>query len=361
MSKFNIIKEYLKSVSFSSKHTPSIFFGNDESESMLSVNIDTQVTRAHESLYEVTITIKMTPRTRTKEVFNLECEYSSIVALTDTELSDDEVKYIMMVEIPHILYPIARNFIGNLTYNSGFPPIALQHFDFEKEYKKKMNEGVLVKDNVETIDITDVREKNFVTYDSIVEGFHDSEEGEEFVKTCVSQQMNPGLPFDETPMYKYLMRFIGAPDFNTPTFDDVEIAYELYETLFRLIATDKNVQWRLEEKNNCLELIVTYKSEFQEKAISEMTFSELENLMTSLIINSWVEYNVLLSNLFPEEKQTKIDDYIEDLGIQNMPTRQEYVEIFANFANSFILNIQLVNEWFTMLEDIDIQTMQYRF
>lgn len=360
MSNFNIIKEYLKSMAFTSPHTPSIFFGNEDAQSMLSVNIDTKYAGSSENIYDVTVAVSLSPKTKTKEVFHLDVEYSSIVTLNlSNEANEAEKRRVLMIEVPKTLYPIVRDVISQLTYRSGFPPVLLQYFDFEQNYLSKCSNSTIYNDldaNYSDLD-TDICEE--LSYETVVSKFTDTEEGKNFVHTCLAHGMKPDLNFEETPMHKYLMRFIDVPEYNFPLISEAYVDFSFWGSLYRMLVLDNNIKYRL-TVDEVLELYVTC-GEIIDKPISKMNLDELDSLTTTLIIDSWVNYNVPLSQLFTDELQSMADEYLECLGIKKMITYDEYLNLFEKFADTFTLDRGQVKSWHKRLEDIDLATIKYRF
>jgi len=360
MGAFTIIKDYLKELIFLSPHTPTIFFNNDDCQSMLAVNIDIRYSIASDNLFDVTLAISLNPTTKDKEVFSLKMEYSSIVTLNlPNDVDEKGKRHVLMVEVPQSLYSIARDVVAQLTLRSGFPPVNLQNFDFEQNYQSKYNSDIISNDTDKVDLSTEIDVEEEFTYQTVVSSFTDTIEGEEFVQTCVSHGMNPSLSFEETPMYKYLMRFIEVPEFNYPLISKADVNWNFFETLYRMLVLDENASYRF-AIDEVLELYVTY-GEIIDKPISQMDISELDSLATSIIINSWVNYNVPLSQIFSEEYQSTADEYINILGINKMITKNEYLDLFRKAANPITFDWDQVQHWYLKLQELDLSTIKFRF
>lgn len=386
MATFNLLKEYLKGINFSSPHTPEFFFKETDTDSTLSINIDIESKSSSDNIYDVTVIVSLSPCTSSKEVFHLDVKYASIVSLNlPVNATDSEKRKVLMVDVPQTLYPIIRDFVAQITFRSGFPPVELVNFDFEQNYKSKyctdidehssdvadeslidlwdethlsQNDSVAVHAD----ENTEISEGDEFSYESLVSTFTDTEEGKGFVQTCISHGMNPDLALDETPMYKYLMRFIPVPDFEYPVIDGTNIDWEFFRNLYRMLALDENASYNFVKEEDNLELYVTYGS-LVDKPISKMNLAELDLLATDLIINSWIYYNVPLSQLFPEGCQPKADEYLRslgDLGLNKMITKDEYMALFS-FANPVPFDWDKVRGWYRKLQAIALSTIQYRF
>ncbi|MCM1450321.1 MAG: protein-export chaperone SecB [Clostridiales bacterium] len=360
MANFSIVKEYLKCVKFSSPHTPGIFFNNDDGESKLAINIDVKCKSASDSLCDVTLSVTLSPTLKDKEIFFLELEYSSLVLLNmNNGAGEEEKRRVLLVEVPLAVYPIVRDFVAQITFRSGFPPVHLQNFDFEQHYQSKQNDDLSnYGADVAESDCENGDGEKF-TYQTIVTSFSDTKEGKDFLQACISRGMNPELDFEETPMYKYLMRFIEVPLFNFPLIIEASVEWPFFEALFRMMVLDGKTSYRF-VKGEVLELYVTY-GDIVDKPISKLDLCELDSLATSLIIDMWVNFNVPLSQIFPAEYQSKTGEYLDSLCMNQMITKDEYFGLFEKNANPGSFDWNMIQQWYQKLREIDLSTIKYRF
>ncbi len=135
--------QYTKDLSFEVPNGPSIFSSLDDAP-RVSVNIDVEANRLQENnhVYEVTLSIKVDaveaekkdqspPRT----VFIVELAYAAVVTLVDP--TDDIIEPILLIEVPRLIFPFARNIICDTTRDGGFPPVVLQPIDFVALWQRK--------------------------------------------------------------------------------------------------------------------------------------------------------------------------------------------------------------------------------
>ncbi|CAI3923672.1 MULTISPECIES: protein-export chaperone SecB [Commensalibacter] len=134
--------QFTKDLSFEVPHGASIFATLEESP-QISVAIDANANRlSEEGVYEVSLSIKVdateaerkdkiTPRT----VFVTELVYCAVVTLN--EPPQELIEPILLVEVPRLIFPYARNIIGDVTRDGGFPPVILQPIDFVSLWQNK--------------------------------------------------------------------------------------------------------------------------------------------------------------------------------------------------------------------------------
>ncbi|MDE7546567.1 protein-export chaperone SecB [Acetobacter fabarum] len=129
--------QYTRDLSFEVPVGAEIF-ATLRAQPQISVNIDVQTSRlqSDQMVYEVILSIKAeakeAPETENgptgRTVFLTELVYAAVVTLTNPP--PELVEPILLVEVPRLIFPYARNIISDVTRDGGFPPIVLQPIDF---------------------------------------------------------------------------------------------------------------------------------------------------------------------------------------------------------------------------------------
>ena len=52
----------------------------------------------------------------------------------------ENIHAIIMIECPRLLFPFAREIVGNSVRNGGFPPLMIDPVDFVSLYRQKLSE-----------------------------------------------------------------------------------------------------------------------------------------------------------------------------------------------------------------------------
>lgn len=363
MLKFDIIKEYLKSVSFSSTKTPAIFFANDNPQITIGIEVNTLVSKSTNDVYDVTLNLVLSPQMSIEEeLFHFEISYAALVLLSlPNSVSEEDVRRTLMIDVPHTLFPVVRHIVNQQIYISGFPPVQFPAIDFKQIYTSKTAQADKsnVSQSQSTESDSDTQTTPFLSYISIASKILSNGQLKNEIEFLVNQGMDPTQDFKDTPMYKYLMRYIDVPEYNTPEFEDYHIDYSFYQDLYRMLMMDQVVKCRF-EKSDSLEIYVTT-NVFADKPISKMTHDELESLMTSLIIGAWMYPNVYLACLFDAEAQDSADDYLDGLRTKGLLTYKEYSDLFLKYADQNGLIMERVKHWYNHLQRIDVETIPYRF
>ncbi len=132
--------QFIKDLSFEVPGAPQIF-STLKGAPNISLNLDVGVQRLEEQqpIFEVTLSIRTeatepknepggTPSTDGRRVFIAELAYSGVVTLNG--VANEHVEPMLLVEVPRLLFPYARNILADVTRDGGFPPVLLQPIDF---------------------------------------------------------------------------------------------------------------------------------------------------------------------------------------------------------------------------------------
>jgi preprotein translocase subunit SecB len=129
--------QYVKDLSFEVPGAPLIYT-TLRAAPRVDINLDVQVRRVQEgqNIFEVTLAIRAEAHEATSNgggdggarVFLAELSYAGIFTLTN--VPENAVEPMLLVECPRILFPFARNILADVTRDGGFPPVLLQPIDF---------------------------------------------------------------------------------------------------------------------------------------------------------------------------------------------------------------------------------------
>lgn len=139
MAKFNLISQFLKDISFESPNVPELFFKKENTQAKIEIGVDIQIKGSENNLFMVDLIMKVHSKLEEadKSIFLIESTYSGLVQLAEDVKDEEEKKRILLIDVPHLLFPSVRGLVARLTTESGFPPFALQPVDFEAMYEQK--------------------------------------------------------------------------------------------------------------------------------------------------------------------------------------------------------------------------------
>ena len=128
--------QFVKDISFEAPHVPQIFT-ELKSNPEINVNVDVQAGKVQDTVYQVGLKIKAEAKAENKVAFLCEVEYGCIATV---QVAPEHIEPILLIEIPRLLFPFARNIIADLTRESGFPPLMINPIDFVSLYHKRLEE-----------------------------------------------------------------------------------------------------------------------------------------------------------------------------------------------------------------------------
>ncbi|WDM85245.1 protein-export chaperone SecB [Ehrlichia sp. JZT12] len=162
--KLRVKGQYIKDLSFENPNSPQIFLmiSKTPPEINISVNISSlalpvkEKTQTDEqqstdtssgTLYEVTLQVNAEARVGTTVGFICEVKYCGVFSIeSDTasdeaEINQQDIRDMLLVSAPSILFPFVRELISRTTATGGFPPLMLDIVDFKKMYENQIKQN----------------------------------------------------------------------------------------------------------------------------------------------------------------------------------------------------------------------------
>jgi len=135
---FGVEKIYLKDLSLEVPNAPQVFFEREAPQ--VEVNIHNQATGlAQPGLYEVVLTVTVTAKIQEKTVFLVEAAQAGIFQIRNIPQADIEA--VLGTICPNTLLPYAREAVASVVQRAGFPPVTLQHMNFDLIYQQRMQQA----------------------------------------------------------------------------------------------------------------------------------------------------------------------------------------------------------------------------
>lgn len=135
-AQFTIQKIYVRDVSFEVPGAPQIF--NEPGQPNLELNLNQKVGRVAEGVFEVALGITLTCKLGEKTVYLAEVEQAGLFGLAGFD--DRTLDMMLGTYCPNVLFPYARQAIGDLVAQGGFPPFYLQPINFEALYAEGLRQ-----------------------------------------------------------------------------------------------------------------------------------------------------------------------------------------------------------------------------
>jgi preprotein translocase subunit SecB len=133
---FQIEKVYVKDVSLEIPHAPEIFM--QPAQPQLEVRIDTGATQFSEAHYEASVSATVTAKVGERTLFLAEAVQAGIFQMRNVPAED--LKPLLGIACPTILFPYLRETISDLVIRGGFPPVLLAPVSFEALYVQRLQQ-----------------------------------------------------------------------------------------------------------------------------------------------------------------------------------------------------------------------------
>ena len=124
---FQIEKIYVKDLSLEIPNSPQVFM--QQAQPQLEVQIDTAAAQFADGYYETTVSATVTAKAGDKTLFLAEAVQAGIFQVRNVPEAD--LKPLLGIACPTILFPYLRETISELVTRGGFPPVLLAPVTFE--------------------------------------------------------------------------------------------------------------------------------------------------------------------------------------------------------------------------------------
>ena len=125
--------QYIKDFSLEIPYAPEIFKEIKKNPDV-NVNVDVNARTLEENYFNVDLTFTINGDAESKKFFIIELTYSAVVQLN---IPQEHVEQVLMIEIPRMLFPFARQIITTSLMEAGLPPFMLNPIDFVSMYQAK--------------------------------------------------------------------------------------------------------------------------------------------------------------------------------------------------------------------------------
>ncbi len=132
--------QYVKDFSFEAPTAPAIFPQLQRQQPDINVKVDVQA-RALDvanSFYEVLLQISSECKVGDDVAFVVELTYGGVFTLN---VRPEDVRPVLLIECPRLLFPFARHVVATATMNGGFMPLMLGPIDFVNLYQSQAAEA----------------------------------------------------------------------------------------------------------------------------------------------------------------------------------------------------------------------------
>jgi preprotein translocase subunit SecB len=134
-----ILGQYVKDLSFENPGAPWI--NPAIRPQHIDLGVDLQVRKLEQDRFEVDLKLRASAQAEQKPVFLLELVYGALVLIQNAP--EEFAQQILLIDVPHLLFPFARRIIADAVADGGMPPVMLDPIDFAALYRAKATQGQL--------------------------------------------------------------------------------------------------------------------------------------------------------------------------------------------------------------------------
>ncbi len=135
---FHIQKIYTKDISFESPATPQSFELQGQPKMDVDLGVESRKVEGYDGLFEVVVRVTVEVTYEEKAVFLVEVKQGGLFVLRN--FPAEQVRHVVGVHCPNILFPYLREVVSDLVIRGGFPPLLLDPVDFEALYRHNVQQ-----------------------------------------------------------------------------------------------------------------------------------------------------------------------------------------------------------------------------
>ena len=135
LPQLNVLAQFVKDFSFENPNAPRSLTPQEEGPNInIQVNVNAQ--QLAEGEYEVSLVLEGSAKTTAMTLFSFELNFAGIFRIRN--IPEQELHPVVMIECPRLLFPFARQIVGDAVRNGGFPPLYIDPIDFVALYRQRL-------------------------------------------------------------------------------------------------------------------------------------------------------------------------------------------------------------------------------
>lgn len=141
---FTIVAQYVRDLSFENPNATNVLRGSGDLPEMdIAIGMDARKIPddKEENLYEVVLNVRAEAKRQELSVFLAELQYGVTVIVGDG-IPEESHHPFLLIEIPRLIFPFARQILSSLTVQGGFPPLLLNPVDFHQLYMQRFGKEI---------------------------------------------------------------------------------------------------------------------------------------------------------------------------------------------------------------------------
>ena len=133
---FQIQRMYLKDLSLEQPNSPQVLL--EQGQPQVEINLTLGAEMISDGMYEVTVMATVTTNINDKTLFLVEAKQGGIFEIRN--IPDEQLKQILGIACPNIVYPYLRAIVSDVCTRAGVPPVVLSEVNFQAMYEAQQAE-----------------------------------------------------------------------------------------------------------------------------------------------------------------------------------------------------------------------------
>jgi preprotein translocase subunit SecB len=134
---FQIQRIYLKDLSLEQPNSPQILL--EQGQPAVEINLTLGAEPIADGMFEVTVMATVTTKVNDKTLFLVEAKQGGIFEIRN--IPEEQLKQILGIACPNIVYPYLRAIVSDVCTRAGFPPVMLSEVNFQAMYEAQQAEA----------------------------------------------------------------------------------------------------------------------------------------------------------------------------------------------------------------------------
>ena len=128
---FQIQRIYLKDLSLEQPNSPQILL--EQGQPAVEINLTLGAEPIADGMFEVTVMATVTTKVNDKTLFLVEAKEGGIFEIRN--VPEEQLKQILGIACPNIVYPYLRAIVSDVCTRAGFPPVMLSEVNFQAMFE----------------------------------------------------------------------------------------------------------------------------------------------------------------------------------------------------------------------------------
>jgi preprotein translocase subunit SecB len=134
-----ILAQFIRDLSFENPRAPETLRAQNAAQPQIDMGVEMNARGREDGLFEVDLKLSARATREDGPVFHVELLYGGVFQVTG--VPQEDLEPVLLVECPRYMFPFARQIIGAVTSDGGFPPFLLDPIDFAGVYAARRAQG----------------------------------------------------------------------------------------------------------------------------------------------------------------------------------------------------------------------------